>query len=347
MHQNGLYQTLRIAETHEEVKGFKTIVFEDAHDVSYKAGQYLTLVRFDGAEEIRRSYSITSSPLLKEPLTIGVKRVENGAFSRYLVDDAKSGDEILTIGSGGFFALPDDTHAFQQLFFFAAGSGITPVYSLIKTALHIHPHLHIVLVYSNASEEKAIFLLELQALSQQHASRFSLVTFFSNAVQLSNARLHRDAIFSLLQTFAAQKEHTLFYTCGPDSYMRLCTYTLQEAGVTPANIKRENFYGGNVVKRDFSPPDKNTRLVAIRLKKQTFSIAVHYPDSILRAAKKEGRSLPYSCEAGRCGNCVAKCLKGTVWHSYNEVLTDKELTAGLVLTCTGHPVGSDVVLEIP
>lgn len=346
MQQNGLYKTLRIAETRAEVKGFKSIVFEEGHGISYKAGQYLTLVRFNGAEEIRRSYSITSSPMLNEPLSIGVKRVENGAFSRHLVDDAKASDTLLTTGSGGFFVLPDNMQQHVQLFFFAAGSGITPIYSLIKTALHIHSHLQIVLVYSNASEEKAIFLSELQALAQQHASRFSLVTFFSNAVQLSNARLHRDAIFSLLQTFVTQKERTLFYTCGPETYMRLCTYTLQEAGVPSVNIKRENFYGGNVVKRDAAPPDKSTRLVAVRLKEQTFSVTVHYPDSILRAAKKEGHSLPYSCEAGRCGNCVARCLSGTVWHSYNEVLTEKELATGLVLTCVGHPVEGDVVLEI-
>src|SRR5437764_6277597 len=133
---NELYKTLRIKEIREEVKDFKTIVFEEGHGLSYKAGQYLTLVRFEGSEELRRSYSITSSPELNEPLSIGVKRVENGAFSRILVDRAKAGDEILTTGSGGFFVLPDDVASYRQVFFFAAGSGITPIYSLIKTALH-------------------------------------------------------------------------------------------------------------------------------------------------------------------------------------------------------------------
>jgi ring-1,2-phenylacetyl-CoA epoxidase subunit PaaE len=347
MQQKGLYQKLRIRDVREEVNDFRTIVFEDGHNISYKAGQYLTLVRYEGGEELRRSYSITSSPVLQEPLSIGVKRVENGTFSRELVDHARPGDDLLTTGSGGFFVLPDDVENYRQLFFFAAGSGITPIYSLIKTALHAYPSLLVVLVYSNASAEKAVFLQELQQLQEQFATRFSLENLFSNSPNLSKARLHRDLIFSFLKQYAEPpKEKTLFYICGPESYMRLCTYTLQEAGIRSFNIRRENFYISDVKKRDASPPDKHNHTAIIRLRNQEYKVSVDYPDSILRAAKKTGLSLPYSCEAGRCGNCVAKCVAGAVWHSYNEVLTEKELQQGLILTCVGHPVGGDVVLEI-
>lgn len=341
-----IYKEVRIRSVREEVKDFKTIVFEEGHHLSYKAGQYLTLVRFEAGEELRRSYSIISSPRLNEPLSIGVKRVENGAFSRFLVDHAKPGDEIRTIGSGGFFVLPDDTDNYAQLFFFAAGSGITPVYSLIKTTLHTIPHLFVVLVYSNASVEKTIFLSELQALQEKFAFRFHIEFLFSNTANLSKARLHRDMIFSLLQTHVKAEVQTLFYICGPESYMRLCTYTLQEAGVAAVNIKKENFYFSGVARRDAYPPDKQNHTTVISLADKVYKIPVHYPDSILRAARKEGVVLPYSCEAGRCGNCVAKCLEGTVWHSYNEVLTEKELSQGLVLTCVGHPVGGDVTLQL-
>jgi ferredoxin-NADP reductase len=347
MQQEGLYQELRIRELREEVKDFKTITFEDSPAISYKAGQYLTLVHDNGKEELRRSYSMTSSPVLAEPLSIGVKRVENGVFSRELIDHAQPGDILLTTGSGGFFVLPDDIENINQLFFFAAGSGITPVYSLIKTALHVHSSLRIVLVYSNASPAKAVFLKGLQALQTQFSSRFVLDSLFSNAADLSRARLHRDLIFSFLKQYVEPgKEKTLFYICGPESYMRLCTYTLQEAGIKPANIKKENFYFSDVAKRDSFPPDKHDHTAVIHLQNKAYTVAVRYPESILRAAKKSGLSLPYSCEAGRCGNCVAKCIAGTVWHSYNEVLTEKELAQGLVLTCVGHPVGGDVELVI-
>ena len=341
------YHRLRIKEIREEVRGFKTILFEKGHNIIYKAGQYITLVRFEGGEELRRSYSITSSPVLAEPLSIGVKRVENGAFSRQLIDRTQPGDELLSSGSGGFFVLPDDADTYKRFFFFAAGSGITPVLSLIKTALHAVVHCQVVLVYSNASVEKAVYLQELLLLQQQFAHRFILETLFSNAADLSRARLHRDLLLLYRQQYAGKEEDsTLYYICGPESYMRLCTYTLQEAGVEPSHIRKENFYFSNIVKRDASPPDKADHKAMILLGNEAYSIPVHYPDSILKAAKKHGLLLPYSCEAGRCGNCVAKCIGGTVWHSYNEVLTEKELAQGLVLTCVGHPIGGDVILQL-
>jgi ferredoxin-NADP reductase len=344
--QKGIYKKLTIHTIKEEVSGFKTLVFDDDHSITYQAGQYLTLVHFDKKNELRRSYSITSSPLLNEPLSIGVKRVANGAFSRILVDQAKAGDELITTGSGGFFVLPQDAQKHQQLFFFAAGSGITPVFSLLKTALYAYPQFSLVLIYSNASRDKAIFLESLQTLEKQYGKRFHMELLFSNAPDLSRARLSRELLLTLLEQYAYDKNKTLFYICGPESYMRLCTYTLQAAGVPADQIKKENFYFLDVAKRDAEPPDRQDHQVIVQLGKQTYSFTVPYPDSILKAARKQGIVLPYSCEAGRCGNCVARCTKGKVWHAYNEVLTAEELRQGLVLTCVGHPVGSDIELVI-
>ena len=152
-----LYRKLLITGVQEEVKGFKTFTLSTEAPLDYKAGQYLTLVYNPGPEETRRSYSITSAPLLDEPLTIGVKRMDNGFFSRRLVDHARPGDELITSGAGGFFVLPEEMHQFRQFIFFAAGSGITPVYSLIKTLLHFFPGVQVRLVYSNASPEKNHF----------------------------------------------------------------------------------------------------------------------------------------------------------------------------------------------
>jgi len=343
-----LYKTIIIREIKEEVKGFKTFVFEEEQSISYKAGQYLTLIQNsqDGAE-VRRSYSITSSPELKEPLSIGVKRVENGFFSRQLIDNVKPGDELRTTGSGGLFILPGDIQNFQQLFFFAAGSGITPVYSIVKTVLYAHPHLSLVIIYSNASPAKTVFLKPLEELHKLFPLRFHLEFLFSDTANLFKARLHRELIFEFLNQFSGRdKNAILFYICGPEGYMRLCTYTLQEARIHPNNIKKENFIIHTVPKRDALPPDMEEHIAHIHFGQSTHKIIVSYPDSILKAAKKQGIQLPYSCEAGRCANCVAKCIQGNIWHSYNEVLTDKELRQGLVLTCVGHPVGGDVKLEI-
>jgi ring-1,2-phenylacetyl-CoA epoxidase subunit PaaE len=260
----GLYKTIRIAGINEEIKDFKTLAFADDHNIAYKAGQYITLVYHSHNVEIRRSYSITSSPALNEPLSIGIKRIENGLFSRKLVDTAIVGDELITIGSGGRFILPDDIQNYKQIFFFAAGSGITPVYSLIKTALYAHPHLSLVLIYSNASPEKTAFLDALKDLEKKFPSRFHTEFLFSNIVALSRARLHRDLLLEFLAQYAFfYYKEILFYICGPESYMRMCTYTLQEHDVPKVNIKREDFAINAVRKRDASPPDKNERNVFI------------------------------------------------------------------------------------
>lgn len=342
-----LYKNIIIKGIKEDVRNFKTISFADTHNIQYKAGQYLTLVRHAHNEEIRRSYSITSSPLLNEPLSIGVKRVENGFFSRLLVDNAVIGDELITIGAGGLFVLPTDIQNYKQVFFFAAGSGITPVFSLIKTLLFAHKHINVVLIYSNASAEKTVFLHELKEFEQKFGERFRIRFLFSNIVQLSKARLHRNLIVEFLKEYSiAPYAATLFYICGPESYMRLCTYTLQENDVPKNNIKREDFVINAVRKRDALPPDEASHQAVIKLNNEEVQFSINYPDSILQAAKKANINLPYSCEAGRCGSCIAKCVKGKVWHSYNEVLTEKELKQGLILTCVGHAVNGDVELEI-
>jgi ring-1,2-phenylacetyl-CoA epoxidase subunit PaaE len=347
MPQEGFYKTLCIKEINEEVQGFKTFVFEEGHGINYKAGQYITLVQKIKGEELRRSYSICSSPQLNESLTIGVKRVENGLFSRQLVDHANPGDEWTTTGAGGLFILPDDIQNYQQIFFLAAGSGITPIFSLLKTVLHFHPYLSVALIYSNASPDKTVFFNALQDLKNEFAERFNPEFLYSNNPKLEKARLYRELLLELTEKLGVfEKSKTLFYICGPEGYMRMCIFTLQAIGVPKNNIKRENFIIYNAPQKQILPPDKAAHHVHISFHKKNYDLIVMYPDSILKTAKKKGIQLPYSCEVGRCGNCVAKCVKGTVWHSYNEVLTDKELQQGLVLTCVGHPVGGDVELGL-
>lgn len=347
MPANTIYKQLKIESITENIQGFKTFSFANNHEIKYKAGQYLTLVAHDYNKEIRRSYSITSSPVLDEPLSIGVKRIENGFFSRILIDSAAINDELITIGAGGLFVLPGDINNYKQFFFFAAGSGITPIYSLIKTLLHTHTHTNIVLIYSNASPAKAIFFHELKMLKEKYKQRFHIEFLFSNIADLSKARLHRNLIVKFLNRYSnASYTNSLFYICGTEAYMRLCTYTLQENDVPKNNIKREDFIINAVRKQDAAPPDKASHNVLIKLNEKDYYFTVNYPDSILQAAKKSNINLPYSCEAGRCGSCVAKCIKGNVWHSYNEVLTDKELQQHLILTCVAHPVHGDVELKI-
>ena len=342
-----LYKKLIIKDIIEEIPGFKTFVFEPGHQISYKPGQYLTLVHFVNHEEIRRSYSITSTPVLNEALSFGVKRIENGFFSRELVDKSSIGDELITTGAGGFFTLPEDLSPYKLIIFFAAGSGITPIYSLIKTILHCSVEIKILLIYSSASVSKTIFYKSLQTLQEQYPLQFSVRYLFSNVPELRYARLHRDLMEEILETSGIDfRQYSLFYICGPESYMRLCTYVLQENNVSTNRIRKEDFVIQKLLRPVPKPPDAENHRVEVRLGDEIFQIKVLYPETILQAAKRIGLMLPYSCEAGRCGNCVAKCVEGKIWLSYNEVLTEMDLKSGLTLTCVGHPYGGDAILEI-
>jgi ring-1,2-phenylacetyl-CoA epoxidase subunit PaaE len=341
-------EELIIKEVHEEIPGFKTIAFDEGHHVSYTPGQYLTLIRQDNSgEEVRRSYSIVSVPFLSEPLTIGVKRVANGFFSRQLVDHAKAGDKVQAAGAGGLFVLPEDIQRNPQIFFLAAGSGITPIFALIKSVLFEHSHVSVVLIYSNSSPAQAIFLQQLLQLQQQFATRFHLELLFSNIADLSKARLYRELLMKFVNQYAVVNfEKILFYVCGPEAYMRMCIYVLQEHHVPANNIRKEVFLIHKKSAALLLPPDKQTHSVTIYMPDREYKFKVHYPDTILQAARKNGITLPYSCETGRCGNCAARHLQGSVWMSYNEVLTQKDIDNGLTLTCVGHPLNSDVELRM-
>jgi ferredoxin-NADP reductase len=342
-----LYKPVIIEQIQEQVEGFKTFTFKEGHGIEYKAGQYITFIQQSTHESIRRSYSIVSTPLLNEPLTIGVKRIENGAFSRELIDHAKQGDDLLTIGAGGFFTLPDDTSSIKQIFFLAAGSGITPIYSLLKTVLYFHPHIHAVLIYSNPSPQRTIFFSQLAELKEKFNERFQLKFLFSNSGDLLTARLNRELLVQLTKAHSLYSyDETLFYLCGPEDYIRMCTYTLQEEQVPKENIRKETFIVQGKQPSKKEPPDKNDHTVTIQYGNDTYQLKVQHPDSILQAAKKENISLPYSCEVGRCGNCAVKCIEGKVWLSYNEVLTERDIKNGLTLTCVGHPIDGDVTLKI-
>jgi ring-1,2-phenylacetyl-CoA epoxidase subunit PaaE len=281
-----------------------------------------------------------------EPLYIGIKRIPNGNFSRILFDYAKPGDILRTTGAAGVFILPNDVNSYRQLFFFAAGSGIIPIFSLIKTLLISHPFTKIVLVYSNKSVALAVFYIELNELQSQYPENLHIEFLFSNTEDLFRARLHADLVSLYLETLAIDAlDRCLYYICGPEAYMRFCTFILHGHHIPRENIKKEIFHTARPASR-IEPPDKSAYTVSILKGSDEYNVEVQYPTTILQAARKQGINIPYSCEVGRCGNCMATCTSGKVWMSYNEVLTDRELAKGLILTCTGYPVGGHVEIRV-
>lgn len=345
--QQELYKNLIIHEIRKETSDVKLFFFDEASrkNISFQAGQYLTFIFEDNGKQSRRSYSLAASPVIEEPLSIGVRRISNGIFSRKLFDKAKIGDTLITLGAGGVFVLPEDIHLYRRLFFFAAGSGIIPIYSLIKTVLYSFPHIQVKLIYSNRSVEKTIFYQALKDLAKNFSDKLDIEFLFSNSRDLWKARLHNDLIIYYLRSYATRELiHSLYYICGPEAYMRMCTFTLQGLQVPAVSIKREIFNTAKPVHISV-PPDKGPHEVSIIINKTYHKISVQYPVTILQAAKNNGIVLPYSCEMGRCGNCMATCITGKIWMSNNEVLTEKELNKRLVLTCTGFPIEEDAVIS--
>lgn len=319
----------------------KTLVLEPMNgwQPHYEAGQFITLLFHTEFGEKRRSYSFSSAPLLKEPLSITVKKIDNGEFSRYILTHTKPGDVLKTSGISGLFVLPENNTHITEYCFIAAGSGITPCFSLIKTVLGTSHH-NVTLIYSNKTEEETLFYDDLKKLLEIYPDRLHIKFLFSNASGIYNSRLSQWLLEQLLDTYIINKNKTRFYVCGPFEYMQTVIITLLN-NVPAQNIIKENF---STLPRLVipKPPDVEMHKATIHIDNREYTIDVQYPHSILAAAKNKKISLPYSCEAGRCSSCVATCTKGKVWMAYNEVLTDDEVEKGRVLVCQAFPVEGDV-----
>jgi len=328
----------------QETSDTKSFVLKSLdHPITYRPGQFLTLLH-PVSSSIRRSYSLSSHPVLDQHLQITVKRIANGEFSRWLFDRAKAGDKLQTIGASGFFTLPDDLSNDTMLFFLTAGSGITPVLSLLKEVLFQRKQ-RVVLIYSNRSEIKTIFYQELRALEKRFLDRLFIVFLFSESKNLHRARLSISLLTDLVRQHANDRAKLLAYLCGPHDYMQMARITLLTEGIPLENIRTEKFNADKPTTKEL-PPDTNQHNVSIKYQGKQFSLNVKYPNTILQTAKLQGIDLPYSCEAGRCGTCAATCISGKVWMSRNEVLLDREIAKGRVLTCTGYPVGGDAELTV-
>lgn len=340
-------QSFRIAHIIPETKDAKTFVLQPTGEgqLNYKPGQFVTLVFDTRFGEKRRSYSISSSPALNEPLSITVKKVENGEFSRLLIAYAKPGDILHSAGINGLFQLPDDAIRVEQFFFLAAGSGITPCFSIIKTLLAT-TNKQVVLIYSNRRESDTIFYKQLQSLLQQYPKQLKVHFLFSVYNDVYRSRLSNWLLQQLVKIYlSTEKEKALFYLCGPFDYMQMINITLLSEGVPSANIRKENF---NALPRIVKPvpPDRDAHTVTIQIENKTHYLTVQYPVSILAAAKAAKIIIPYSCEAGRCGSCVATCIKGKIWMAYNEVLMDDEIAKGRILCCQGYAVNGDAEIIV-
>ncbi|AXY74515.1 oxidoreductase [Paraflavitalea soli] len=315
--------------------------------VTYEAGQFLTFLLDYHGQEIRRSYSLGSTPGIDEQPFITVRKKENGAISRYILEHWHVGTLVSSLPPSGRFTLSTDPGHRRQVFFLAAGSGIVPVFALLKQLLRDESHSQVVLLYQNHDENNIIYHGAIQQLEMLFPARFTRIDLLSHPIlpDLPHQRLN-NGLFELLinRNLHPGPHPTLYYTCGPASFMRMVQFTLRVMGVEEEYIRKENFTVETVPPPAFTI-DMAPRRVQVRRGEQHHEFTVAYPTTILQAALNQHIKLPYSCKGGRCSACTARCLSGTVKMNMNEVLTEKDLQNGLILTCVGY-AETDLILEL-
>ncbi|MFD1142215.1 2Fe-2S iron-sulfur cluster-binding protein [Larkinella insperata] len=352
---------LQVSEIIRETRDTKTLILHptDGRVVPYRAGQFLTLLFKHLGHEVRRSYSLSSTPgdaspgVASEPLSLTIKRVENGEISRYLLDHLAVGDTLTSLPPAGRFTLDTAPDEQRDIVLIGAGSGIVPLYGILKQALRDEPQSHITLLYANTDEQNIIFYRQLEALHNEHAERFQLIHLLSQpsddwqkAGNIRRGRLNNWLLENMLPDLLRfERSRAQWYVCGPFAFMRMVQVTLVYAGIRLDAIKKENFVIEPVTR---TPPPELARdhRILLRFRGTEYDIDVPAYKSILQAALDHGVPLPYSCKGGRCSSCAGRVRSGDVHMTINDVLTERDLRNGWILTCTGYPASEGLILDI-
>lgn len=332
---------LRVARIVQETDDARSFILEIpvalAETFRYRAGQFLTFkIPFDGAPLVR-AYSLASSPEWESEHKITVKRVADGRISNWLHDNVRSGDVLEVLPPAGLFTL-SDTQA--PLCFFAAGSGITPIISLIKTALRTTGRT-LTLVYANRDRAAVIFREELDRLAGAYADRLSLVQH----LDVDNG------LFSEAAASAHARADAEFYICGPTAFMDTVERVLAGGGVAPERIHIERFVsppdGSASVPATAASAEAEPCLVDVHLDGRAVTIQCAPGETILASVQRAGLQPPFSCTEGFCGCCMAQLKEGRVQMRRNDFLSPRELEDGWVLTCQSLPTTRTCRVDYP
>jgi ring-1,2-phenylacetyl-CoA epoxidase subunit PaaE len=310
---------------------------------SFKAGQYVTLKTTIEAKEIRRSYSICSSPNSGE-LKVAIKRVENGVFSTYAISHLKTGDVIEVHEPEGKFIL-EPTRSTNYLGI-VAGSGITPVLSMIKTVLQLEPSSSFTLIYGNKSSDETMFKTELDALSLAYDTRFNLEYVFSrqNEEGALFGRIDEGHTNYFIKNIYKNWSFKTAFLCGPEEMIKTVSTTLKENHYKESQILFELFTASINEESSSELKDGQTE-VTVLLDDEELSFTMNQKDNILAAALRNDVDAPYSCQGGVCSSCLGKVTQGTAVMVKNSILTDDEVNEGFILTCQAHPTSSKISID--
>ncbi|MGN7740551.1 2Fe-2S iron-sulfur cluster-binding protein [Pseudomonas sp. 22526] len=337
--------TLKVAAIERETDDAVTIHLKQPllRKVRYSAGQYLTLeVDVDGAKGCR-AYSISSTPGLDKTLSITVKRVAGGKVSNRLVQELSAGDAVQTLGTHGRFTFAPQPGRGRHLVLLAAGSGITPIFSILKSALHFEPDSQVSLIYGNRNQQSVIFRDKLDQLRQTFGERLQLVHVLSrpDTPGAHEGRLTRERVMDILGALPGPQARE-YYSCGPSGMMDEVTAALEALGIAPERVHQERF---TPAKAPVASGDTEKR-VELLMQGQAFNFTVAPGQTLLDAALASGVQPPFSCRSGFCTACVCTRLRGQVRMREDHGLSADELNRGQALLCVGYPLTDDVRLQV-
>jgi ring-1,2-phenylacetyl-CoA epoxidase subunit PaaE len=354
-HRHAEFHQLRVDEIAPLTEDAVAVSFEVPPELAsayeFEAGQHVTIRSPLVGDDIRRNYSICA-PAGDGRLRIAVKRLTGGAFSKFVAETLQVGDQLEVMTPTGRFTTQFDPSRRMHYVAIAAGSGITPVLSLLATALRDEPESRFTLLYGNRTTKSIMFLEELEDLKNTYPDRLHLVHVLSREepeIELFGGRLDRDRLEQIFAALVPVASVDAWFLCGPYEMVVTARQLLLDLGVERRAIHAELFFVGDVPPpppRTETAIDTTASAVTILLdgRRTSFDLA---PDggSVLDAVLRERSDAPFACKGGVCGTCRAKLLEGEVAMTQNWALEDDEIERGYVLTCQSHPRTPKVVLD--
>lgn len=353
------FYNLKVAEVRPETSDCVSVALEVPAALKdtfqFAAGQYLTFRMQMNGEEVRRSYSVCVSPDEGE-LRVAVKKVDGGKFSTYANDTLKAGEVLDVMPPMGKFSPRASDKKAKNYLAIVAGSGITPVMSIMKSVLKNEPGSTFTLIYGNRSRNTIIFREEIEGLKNTYMQRLRVYHILSREqmdVPLFNGRISADKCAEFCDTLIDIKAIDEAFICGPEDMILSVKQRLTDLGVASENVHIELFTSPDQPKathdkwvKEHSADDGKMSKVSITLDGTTFEMNLSYNgDSILDAALKMGADLPFACKGGVCCTCRAKVTEGSVDMEVNYALEKDEIEKGFVLTCQSHPRTERVVID--
>ena len=345
------FHSAKVLEVRRETADCVSVALEvpNADTFSFVPGQYLTLRSTINGQEVRRSYSLCSSPLSGE-LRVAIKQVEQGIFSTWANTELKAGDTLETMPPMGNFALEIEPTDEQTYVGFAAGSGITPVLSILKTVLERAPKAKFILFYGNRKTNSIIFKAELEDLKDAHMGRLEVHHVLSREDQgndLLFGRIDEARAAQFVAQIPGVKEAAGHFLCGPEAMIKGVQSALEQAGVSAKNIHFELFTSAAPAaeKASSTSTSSGDAAVTVILDGEETHFTQGPKDFILDSALDAGADVPYACKGAVCCTCRAKVLEGEVEMAMNYSLTDDEVAEGFILTCQSMPRSPKVTVS--